>query len=297
MSKKSITTFVLFVKLIRLEQWVKNGFVFLPAFFNKNLFEQNSLLNGAWAFLTFSLMASAIYCFNDLVDVNLDKLHEHKRKRPYANGELSKKMVLRCVFGLSITSLVLSFLFVNSELLLVLLCYFILNLFYTKKLKNIVLLDIIIIAFSFVLRIIAGGVATAVELSYWIVLMVFLLAIFLALAKRRDELLLFLESGVRVRKNINQYHIKAVNIGLLGIATLIIGFYVAYTLSPKVMDHFQSKTIFTTSLFVFFGLVRYFLLLKKRVVYANPTKIILKDTIMQLIVLGWFFNFYILMYL
>ena len=241
-------------------------------------------------------MASSIYCFNDIVDVKLDKLHEDKKKRPYANGDLSKKTVLRCMLGLSVVSLGLSFFIVNSALSLVLLCYFILNLCYTKILKNIVLLDIIIIAFSFVLRIVAGGVATDVQLSFWIILMVFLLALFLALAKRRDEVLLFLESGVSVRKNINQYQIIGVNIGLLGIATLIMGFYIAYTLSPKVMDHFESKYIFTTSFFVFLGLVRYFLLLKKRINFANPTKIILKDRIMQLIVASWFLNFYILMY-
>ena len=153
-----------------------------------------------------------------------------------------------------------------------------------------------LIALSFVLRIVAGGIATSTILSYWIVGMVFILALFLAFAKRRDEIILYLNSGALVRKNISQYSLKLLNVTLLILAFIIIALYIIYSLSDGIITQFGNRYIFTTSIFVILGIFRYLFLIKKRSNYANPTKILLNDYVMQLVIIGWLVTFYLLIY-
>ncbi len=285
-----------FIGLIRVNQWVKNLIVFLPMFFNAQLIDGNSIAAGFVAFLSFSLVASAVYCLNDIIDVDFDKNHTTKKKRPLASGKISKDKAYKLMFSLIIVGLVLSYVFNSIKLTYVLLIYFILNVGYSYFFKNIIILDVVIIAFSFVLRIVSGGIATNTILSYWIIIMVFLLALFLALAKRRDELIIYEETKLLVRKNIKNYNLKSINIVLVIISVTIFGLYVSYTLSNKIKEQFESDYVIVTALFVLLGIVRYFFLLKKRIAYGNPTKILLKDYFIQLIVFGWLITFYIIIY-
>ncbi len=285
-----------FIGLIRINQWVKNLIVFLPMFFNAQLIHSSSLIAGLIAFISFSLIASAIYCLNDIIDIDFDKNHITKKRRPLASGKISKKTAYKLMLLLVLIGLIISYVFNSIALTYVLIIYFILNVCYSYILKNIIIIDVIIIALSFVLRIIAGGVATETVLTYWIIIMVFLLALFLALAKRRDELIIYTETNLLVRKNIKNYNLKGINFALLIISFSILSLYISYTLSEEIKEQFGSSYVFVTALFVLLGIIRYFLLIKKRIAYANPTKILIKDHLIQVIVLGWLITFYVIIY-
>ena len=286
-----------FLSLIRIEQWIKNLFVFLPMFFNKQLTSSESFIEATVAFITFSLVASSIYCFNDVIDVELDKTHLQKKNRPIASGKITPETAKIYFIVLAIASFVLAYIFNSIELSLVLLSYFIINIAYTLVLKNVVILDAILIAVSFFLRIVAGSVATNTVLSYWIVIMVLLLSLFLAFAKRRDESIVYLETEVKVRKNIHRYSLKLLNTLLIVLAIIIIGCYIVYTVSTQIIIQFDSHYIYLTSVFVILGISRYLFLIKKRAQFANPTKILTTDRIMQLSIFGWLLSFYIIIYL
>lgn len=285
-----------FFTLIRINQWVKNGFVFLPLFFDKKFTSLNILYTGFVAFLGFSLVASAIYCFNDSVDITFDKNHPQKKYRPLVSGAISKKQAQLWAVVLLLSSVFITCFFNSIELAGVMLIYSIMNILYTLLLKNLIIVDVITIALSFVLRIVAGGVATNTELSYWIIIMVFLLALFLALAKRRDEVLIYQETKITVRRNIKKYSLSLINTLLTIIGGVIIVAYVFYTLSDSVILHFENEYIYITSIFVVLGFFRYYTLIKNRAYYANPTRILLSDLILQAIVLGWLICFYLLIY-
>lgn len=285
-----------FFALIRVNQWIKNVFVFLPIFFDQQFTSLPALFNGCVAFFSFSLMASAIYCFNDYVDVDFDKNHPEKKYRPIASGAIKKNQAMIYMTLLTLSSLSVAYGFNGIALAYVVFIYFGLNILYTLLLKNIVVLDVIAIASSFVLRIVAGGMAASIVLSHWIVVMVFLLALFLALAKRRDEVLIFDETGIKVRRNIENYSLRLINAILVVIVVVMIGAYISYTLSPSVIAQFESKYIYITSIFVILGFYRYYELIRQRISYANPTKILLSDLKMQLIVAGWLICFYLLIY-
>ena len=201
-------------RLIRPKQWIKNFFVFLPLFFGGNLLDGRSLLASIITFVAFCFAASSIYCFNDLVDVEADRRHPVKCKRPIAAGLISKRqaytlMVLLFILSMATISI---FLFTGGDSApfsyqeglgvgAVILFYWLLNLAYCAELKDHAIIDVCIVAFGFVLRILAGGLATDTVLSQWIVLMTFLLTLFLSFAKRRDDVLRMQQTGEAPRRN------------------------------------------------------------------------------------------------
>ena len=174
-----------YLRLIRPQHWIKNFFVLIPLFFGGELFDVTPILSGLVVFFAFSFVASSVYCYNDIVDADDDRHHPLKCKRPVASGAVSVRhaywlMALMFVLGMATTLLLESQAMWN--VMAVLLFYYVLNLAYCSKLKQYAILDVCIVAFGFVLRIIAGGQATDVELSKWIVLMTFLLTLFLSFA-------------------------------------------------------------------------------------------------------------------
>lgn len=285
-----------YIQLIRVKQWVKNIFIFLPLFFDKQLESLDGIAHTIIAFISFSLVASSIYCYNDILDVHYDRLHEEKKNRPIANGSISIKssfILIVILIAISFSITLCSGLF---ELTFVQLAYLLLNIAYSIWLKKIIILDTFIIALSFVLRIIAGGVAAEVSLSYWIVTLVFLLALFLALAKRLDERLMFDSAGIKVRENIDKYAPFVLRISLFALSFFIILFYLAYTLSDWAYLNYQSTNIYYTTILVIMGFARYFLLLFKRVGFGNPTDILLRDHWLKVIVIAWILSFYVIIY-
>ena len=279
-------------KLLRVHQYIKNLFIFMPLLFSFSFSNAENNISTLVAFILFSILASSIYIFNDLMDINEDRAHPKKKYRPLASGAVSLKTAKMLIALLSISSLTVSFIF-SFELFLVLFAYFILNIAYSLKLKHISILDIFIIATGFVLRLFAGSAVTGVELSMWIILMTFLLAIFLALAKRRDDVLLS-QQGQETRKNIDGYNLEFVNAAMVLMAGVVIVSYIQYTISPEVIGRLGSHYLYLTSFFVILGVLRYMQITFVEQNSGSPTKIVIKDMFMKLTIAFWLISFIVI---
>ena len=290
------------IKLLRPYQWLKNLFVFAPVFFNGSVLDIDCLLPSFMVFFSFCMAASSIYCFNDIYDVETDRMHPIKRIRPIASGAVSKNMgyclVIICFF-LSIIIIISFSWYSNStciKIFTLVLFYVLLNIAYCVWLKHKAIVDVFIIAIGFVMRIYAGGVATGIELTNWLVLMTFLLALFLAFAKRRDDVVMYEETGKLVRDNITRYTLDYMNqvIGIIASVTMVC--YIMYTVSPEVIDRFHSSKIYLTSVFVLAGIVRYLQVAMVDVKSGSPTKVLLHDKFIQACVFGWILSFALIIY-
>ncbi|MBN1186784.1 MAG: decaprenyl-phosphate phosphoribosyltransferase [Bacteroidales bacterium] len=292
--------FVSFIELLRPHQWTKNAFVFLPLFFHGQFLNVDLLMQCFVAFLAFSMAASSIYCFNDIYDVEADRLHPKKCKRPIASNKISIKTAYIVMFLCFLASVSILFFFAGNQrysLMALIGSYYIMNIAYCIKLKKHPIVDVIIISMGFVLRVIVGGTATKIILSEWIVIMTFLLALFLAFAKRRDDVILFNNTGVEPRKNIHRYNLDFLNQVMTVISTIVIIAYIMYTISPNVIEQFNSRYVYITTIFVLIGIIRY---LQVTIVYSksgSPTKILLKDHYIKACIVGWIISFFIIIYL
>ncbi len=276
------------VKLFRPHQYIKNIFIFAPLLFSLT-FEINLYLNALVAFIFFSLIASSIYIFNDLMDIEADRLHPKKRFRPIANGKITKKNAYILLLSLSIPSLIGASFF-SLNLFIILIIYFLLNIIYSLKLKHIAIIDIFIISTGFVLRLFAGAVVTNIGLSSWIIIITFLLALFLAMAKRRDDVLLSLK-GEKTRKNIDGYNLEFINASMVLMAGVVIVSYLLYTLSPEITARVGNEYLFLTSFFIILGVLRYMQITFVEQNSGSPTKIVLKDLFLQITILFWLISF------
>ncbi len=272
-------------QLIRLQQWIKNSFIFFPAFFAGLTFEANLIVQLLIGFLSFSFMASAVYVLNDYFDREFDKKHPKKRNRPLASGRVSVVQAFGLCLILLALSQGLSF-YLNSALAAIVTFYFLLNVAYSVGLKHIAVLDVIIISVGFVLRLIYGGYLVNVPLSNWILLVGFSLSLFLAFAKRRADFILFQEEGKKARKVISSYSSGIINLGIYLSACITFVSYAAYCLSPWATRRFGWELIFS-AIFVLLGLIRYFILIFKKNKAANPTQVLYSDRIIQLCVVAW----------
>ena len=286
---------------MRIEQWTKNAFVFLPLFFDRHLLEWSYWQPSLIAFFAFSFAASGIYCFNDIYDVEADRQHPRKCKRPIASGELSiaQGYVITALCWLVAAGLLLSDIFAlgNPTMLwVIILSYVVMNLAYSTKLKQIPILDVFIIAIGFVLRVFAGGVNAHIYISTWIVLMTFLLALFLAFAKRRDDVVEWEATGNTRRKGIDRYNTVFMNQALTIVATLTMVCYIMYTISDSVIERVGSPYLYLTSIFVLAGIIRYLQITIVDVKSGSPTKILLNDRFIQLCIAGWLIAFAIILY-
>ncbi|HWV69131.1 decaprenyl-phosphate phosphoribosyltransferase [Chitinophaga sp.] len=285
-----------FLTLLRPKHWVKNAFLFIPLFFAGEIFNTSKLLDLAVAFCAFSLIASSIYILNDYRDIEADQQHPVKCKRPLASGSISKPAALAlfviCIFaGYALGILV------GQKFVFVLSTYFVLNLLYCLGLKDISILDILILSTGFVLRVKAGGVAAKLAISEWLVIMVFLLALFMAIAKRRDDILIKMDSGKEMRKAAKGYNLDFLNVMLALVSAVIIVSYLMYTISPETQARFHTYRLYYTTLFVIGGLLRYLQITYVENSTGSPTKILYKDRFIQLTILLWVLSFYVLIYL
>jgi decaprenyl-phosphate phosphoribosyltransferase len=282
--------------LIRIKHWVKNSFIFIPAFFAGNLFEWNTLILLITGFISFSLAASAIYILNDYKDMEEDRNHPDKKVRPLPSGTVKVPIALAimCIFLLSSIfisyQLSLNFMYIVSS-------YLLLNIGYSFGLKNISILDIFIVAIGFVLRVLAGGVILDIAISKWLLIMVFLLALFLALAKRLDDLLIFEKSGLNSRKSSTQYNLQFITSGISMLAGIIIVAYLMYTISEEVIERLHSQHLYITSIFIIGGILRYLQISMVEKNSGSPVKILLTDRFIIFCVLGWLVSFFIMIYL
>lgn len=287
-----------YLNLIRPKQWIKNLFVMVPLFFGGELFDFKSLIAGAITFIAYSFAASSIYCFNDIHDVDDDRRHPAKCHRPVASGAVSifQAYVLMALMIL-LSMICIIFLPENKfETGGVILFYWVLNIAYCAKLKRYAIVDVCIVAFGFVLRLFAGGFASDILLSKWIVLMTFLITLFMSFAKRRDDVLRMEETGEAPRRNTIRYNLTFINQAITITASVTLVCYIMYTVSPEVIENFHTDYLYLTSVFVLLGLLRYIQLAVVDKESGDPTKIILKDHFTQLIVFAWLVSFIIIIY-
>ena len=289
-----------YIQLLRPLQWIKNAFVFAPAFFSTNLLKPEFFWPTLVVFASFCLISSAIYCFNDLRDVEADRLHPKKRKRPIASGTVSIRggyiMMLLCTIGA-----LLLIPFAQSPntpyLYIIISGYWLMNMAYCLKLKQYAILDVTIIAIGFVMRILAGGLATDIWISHWLVLMTFLATLFLALSKRNDDYRIFEQTGTKPRVSITGYNKTFINEATAIIASVTMVCYIMYTMSPEVIERMGTRYVYLTSGWVLAGLLRY---LQNMIVYGlsgSPTKSLVKDHFIQFCIIGWIASFFAIIYL
>ena len=287
-----------YMKILRPKQWVKNFFVMLPLFFGGELFNAQALLSAVITMLAYSFAASSIYCFNDIHDVSDDRRHPVKCHRPVASGAVSITMAYGMMIVCFILSAVCVVLLPDTALQTggVILFYWLLNLAYCAWLKQHAIIDVCIVAFGFVLRLLAGGLATHIELSKWIVLMTFLITLFMSFAKRRDDVIRMEKTGEAPRKNTIRYNLTFINQAITITASVTLVCYIMYTVSPEVISHFKTDYLYLTSIFVLVGLLRYIQLTVVDQRSGDPTKVLLKDRFTQLIVLAWLLTFLLIIY-
>ena len=284
--------------LIRPQQWIKNGFVLIPMFFGGRLLNADDAIASVVTFFAFSFAASAVYCFNDIVDVDADRRHPVKCHRPIASGAVSVPTAYALMAVLALLSALLLFFLPQraGETAGIVAFYFLLNMAYCIWLKRHAIIDVCTVAFGFVLRILAGGMACDVAVSNWLVLMTFLLALFLSFAKRRDDVLRMNETGEPPRRNTIRYNLTFVNQAITVTGTVTLVCYIMYTVSPEVVSRFHAPYLYLTSIFVLVGLLRYMQLTVVDEVSGDPTKILLRDRFTQAIVVAWIMSFLLIIY-
>lgn len=281
-------------RLLRVHQWVKNGFIFLPAFFAEALFNPGVLWRTGWGFLLFSLAASAIYLYNDLRDVEQDRLHPEKRLRPIASGEVPQAIIPWASALLGLLAIGLAWL-LEPMFAGVLATYMAMNFLYSLWLKRIPIVDVTIIAMGFILRIFAGGILAMVPNSHWIYLVTFLLALFLAFAKRRDDLVQA-NGGTGLRASLKGYNLQFVDASMITLAVLTVQSYIMYTMSSDVIARMGTERLYITSGFVVLGMLRYFQITLVEKHSGSPSKLVYSDPGIRLVLLGWIITFALILY-
>lgn len=282
--------------LLRMHQYVKNFFIFVPLFFAGEVTNLDLLGRAILAFVGFSFTASAIYILNDYLDIEEDRKHPEKKYRPLASGSVSPGLA-RVLMGIFLITGVILTGILSLETLAVIAIYVCINFAYSFRLKHVALLDITIIAVGFILRLFVGSVVTGVSLSMWIVIMTFLLALFIALAKRRDDILIFLDTGNKMRKSVDGYNLQLIDGSMVITASVVIVTYILYTVSSEIMTRLNSEYLYLTTLFVVFGILRYLQIAWVEKRSGSPTKIVLKDIVLQLTIGAWLLSFGWMIYL
>lgn len=286
------------IRLIRPKQWIKNLIVLLPVFFGGALLHPSAIYAGLITALSFSFAASSIYCLNDNIDIEDDKHHPIKCNRPLASGAISIPQGYTLMVLMLILSMASTFLLYDHQLETagVIAFYWLLNIGYCLKLKQYAIIDVCIVAFGFVLRVLAGGVSTSIHLSKWIVLMTFLLMLFLSFAKRRDDVVRMNETGHAPRQNTIRYNLTFINQAITITSSVTLVCYIMYTVSPETIQNFHTDYLYLTSVFVLVGLLRYIQIAVVDKKSGDPTKVILRDRFTQLIVLAFGLAFLFIIY-
>ena len=284
-----------YLALARPSQYLKNGFIWLPILFGERITDPRSIAYTLLAFAAFCLMSSTIYVINDFKDREEDRRHPVKKHRPLASGAIGSREALGMALALCGASLALALAGLPAACVYLLLAYLLLNIAYSQKLKHIAIVDIVCIALGFVIRIFVGGAAARIPISPWIVIMTFLLALFLALGKRRDDLLLT-DQGNQVRKAVDGYNLEFISLTMGVMASVIIVAYILYTVSPEVVAKHGTHQLYITGIWVLLGLLRYLQISFVQEASGSPTLILLQDRLLQTVIGLWLINIFVLLY-
>ncbi|MET0151634.1 MAG: decaprenyl-phosphate phosphoribosyltransferase [Candidatus Binatia bacterium] len=272
--------------LLRPEQWVKNLLVFAALIFSKHLFVADSAARAVLAFVSFCLVASASYLMNDVHDAESDRLHPGKRQRPIAAGRVTPQAALLVAavltaggFGIAVA--------LGQSFAWTLAAYAVLQISYSFLLKNIVIVDAMAIATGFVLRAVAGGVVIDVNVSPWLIICTFLLALFLGFSKRRHEVQLLEENAVAHRPSLRDYSPYFLDQMISVVTASTVVAYAIYSVSPEVREKLHTDSLYLTVPFVLYGIFRYLYLVHQREGGGNPTRELLTDRPLWVNVLCW----------
>ena len=276
MSKEKIKVFIDIIRELRPKQWTKNIIIFAALIFSKNLFQTVYLLSALLAFAGFCLISSAVYVMNDLVDRERDRQHPIKRRRPIAAGRIGLPSALVILFLLlALAGTAASFL--NRGYMLVMAVYFIIQIGYSFYIKHVVILDVFAVASGFFLRAIAGGYAINVPLSSWLLICTILLSLFLAISKRRQELVM-LESGAgEHRAVLGSYSTILLDQMIAIVTSSTVVAYSLYTLSPETAAKFHTENLVFTVPLVLYAIFRYLYLIYQKGEGGRPEKVLLTD--------------------
>ncbi len=271
---------------LRPRQWVKNGFLFAALLFSKKFLDPASDLKAALAFLSFCLATGAVYILNDLADLREDRAHPEKSKRPIAAGRLAPRtaIVVMVIAGLAGLAVAIT---LNRLFVLALASYLALQVLYSFWLKHVVILDIFSIAAGFMIRVIAGGLAIKVSISDWLIICTALLSLFLAMGKRRHELVLLDKDAVSHRPILREYSTGLLDqmISVVTSSTLVA--YCLYTISDVTAAKFGTRNLVLTIPFVLYGIFRYLYLIYQKGSGGTPEDLIIKDPPLWVSVFLW----------
>lgn len=283
---KNTSLIRLLLTAMRPHQWSKNLFIFAPLLFGKKMTDLTAVGYSFLAFAVFCLLASSLYIFNDWFDAEEDRAHPEKRFRPISSGDLPVPVALFCAGVLFLAAFgIAAVIGLNFSLLAA--SYFILILSYCLALKRLLVLDCMTIAAGFVMRVVGGAIAVEVMPTHWLIVCAFLLALFLAFTKRRQELLTLSDNAAEHRQVLGQYSVRyvdRVNNILIGAAIVC---YALYTVAPETVERFHTNNLIYGTVFVIYGMLRYMALIEDSANGGNPSKMLLQDKPLLLTVIGW----------
>lgn len=284
------------LKSTRPHQWLKNLFIFAPIIFSQNIFNLPYILKTGIAFISFCLLSGSLYILNDLNDREEDKLHPIKSKRPIASGRLKRSSAILSFITLSALAFVLA-ITLNKYFFIIALAYFSLQVAYSFWLKHVVILDVFVVAAGFLIRVVAGGLAIDVSLSSWLLICTILLALFLAMSKRRHELILLEENAHNHRPILKEYNPYLLDqmIAVVTASTLIT--YCLYTISEETVTKFGTTKLIYTIPFVLYGIFRYLYLVHQKSEGGSPDVLIIKDKPLLADIFLWIVSAILILYL
>jgi len=286
----------IYFNLLRIPQWIKNFFVFVPLVFSQNLFEQNYVMLSLLGFFIFSFASSSIYIINDLIDINEDKVHPVKKFRPIPAGLISKSKAVTSATILAVISFSL-LPFTNVYFGITVLSYFAITVLYSAGLKNIVILDVFTIAAGFILRILGGAFIINVEISSWLMLTTMFISLFLAVMKRRSELKhVTSEDNAATRKVLVDYSTEFIDQMSTVTSAGVIICYALYTVSQRTVTIFKTEQLIYTTPFVVFGIFRYMYLVYIGKKGENTSELLLSDLSMIINVLLYILTVVVIIY-
>ena len=285
-----------YLKLVRINNWVKNLFIFIPLFFSSDLLNLDKFTLTLFGSIGFSLVTSFVYIINDIFDIDFDKNHPDKKNRPIPSGIISIRKSLLIGLILFILGLITLW-FISFHSFLITIFYFILNVSYSYKLKHVPIIDFVVISIGFVIRILIGGVIGEIELSQWIIVMVFLLSLFIAVTKRRDDAYQFEVEDKVNRKVVYKYTVEFIDKIITIVSSVLIVSYLLFITSEDVVLRYSTNSLLITFIFVLIGIFRY-----NQITYVynksgSPIKILFKDRFLQIILFCWTLTFFVIIYL
>ncbi|WP_368487628.1 decaprenyl-phosphate phosphoribosyltransferase [Clostridium sp. BJN0013] len=280
------------IELMRPKQWIKNFFVFAAIIFSGNFLKLQLLKNNLFTFVLFCIGSSIVYILNDIVDIEKDRCHPDKKNRPLPSGRVSKNTAFILAGILFVLVLCFSYILLDIRILFIILLYIIVNVCYTFKLKNLVIIDVMTIALGFVLRVESGSIATGAEVSPWLFLCTMLLSLFLALNKRKSELIALKDRSSSSRTILEKYSVENINKMLTIVNPSILMAYCLYTFGS-----IQSNTMIFTIPFVLYGIFRYEYLMDRKNIGGKPEDVFEKDIPFLINILLWIIAVIIIIYL